>query len=74
VTSGSWDLPVAEALRKLQAEYGPAWMIWYVPTWDGRKAGIIWCAKRLRDGRLLHACQPRHLAAYIADASIPTDR
>jgi len=67
----SWDISLRAALARLQAEHGSTWMVWYVPTWDGYRQGITWCARRLADGRLLHAYQPRHLAEYIAAADSP---
>ena len=66
-------LTVRQVLAWLEAAY-PAWHVWYVPTWDGTRQGMIWCAKRHRDGCLLHGDTPAHLAEYVAEAGFPADR
>jgi hypothetical protein len=57
-------------LRRLQHAY-PGWHVWNVLTWDGTRNGIVWCAQRHRDGRLVEADTAGRLAAYIADADLP---
>jgi hypothetical protein len=57
-------------LRRLQQAY-PGWHVWNVLTWDGTRNGIVWCARRHRDGRLVEADTAGRLATYIADADLP---
>ncbi len=68
MADGSWDIAAEEALARLRAAYGSAWMVWHVPCWDGRRRWLTWCAKRHADGARLHATQPGHLAEYLAAA------
>lgn len=57
-------------LRRLQQAY-PGWHVWYVLTWDGVSRGIVWCARRHHDGRLVEDDTPGHLATSIAEADLP---
>jgi len=69
MTHDSWNLSPDDALKRLQAAHGSAWMIWYVPCYDGHKSYIRWCARRHADRALLHSTQPHHLAEYVEAAN-----
>ncbi len=58
-------LPTEEALRRVRHSVTPRWEAWTVSTTD---AGIIWCARRLGDGALVHGDHPGRLVEHIADA------
>lgn len=60
-------MPVDTALEWLRASY-PDWHVWIVYTWDGMKGGIVWCARRHTDGKVVNAESPGHLAEYVAHA------
>lgn len=68
-TGGPGGMAGAE-LRRLQHAY-PDWHVWYVLTWDGLRKGIVWCARRHCDGRLVEDDTPGHLATSIAEAGLP---
>lgn len=57
-----------EELEELRAKW-PDWQIWTVPTWDGYRNGMKWCARR--GDTWLRAWEPQHLSEYIADQSWP---
>ena len=52
-------------LERLQADYGAAWQIWWVPRAVG---GFTWCARRHADGMLLNCGSPKELSEEIVNA------
>jgi hypothetical protein len=52
-------------LERLQADYGAAWQIWWVPRAVG---GFTWCARRCADGTLLNCDSPEELSEEIGAA------
>lgn len=54
-----------DALSRVRKSIHPGWEAWTVGTTD---EGLIWCARRFRDGALAHGDTPARLLAHCADA------
>ena len=60
---------MGEGLSKLRERW-PGWQIWTVRTWDGRRGGIVWCARpRGRVKPVINAGTWQHLDEYLDDAA-----
>lgn len=58
-----------DGLSKLKARW-PGWQIWTVRTWDGRRAGKVWCARpRGRVQPVINAHTWQHLDEYLDEAA-----
>jgi hypothetical protein len=61
--------PLEDGLGKLQERW-PGWQVWIVHTWDGSRAGTVWCARpRGRVRPVINADTWQHLDEYLDDAA-----